>query len=211
MPRRTLTILFVVTVVIVTAFLFLREIPRRIEEAITTPKEEQIDLGAVVTRVRDLNRLETAAMRVVHISTITQSYKLVPNMMAGDELTLYAAGDVIAGVNLSRITQNDVRREADGSIVMRLPPPEILMSRLDNRETRVVTRKTGMFRKADANLESRARQNAEIGIRQEAMKKGILPLAANNAEAKLAGFVQTLGVKNIRFERMPGSPPPSLR
>jgi hypothetical protein len=114
-------------------------------------------------------------------------------------------------VNLSRITQNDVRREADGSIVMRLPPPEILMSRLDNRETRVVTRKTGMFRKADANLESRARQNAEIGIRQEAMKKGILPLAANNAEAKLAGFVQTLGVKNIRFERMPGSPPPSLR
>jgi hypothetical protein len=211
MPRRTLTILFVVTVVIVTAFLFLREIPRRIEEAITTPKEEQIDLGAVVTRVRDLNRLETAAMRVVHISTITQSYKLVPNMMAGDELTLYAAGDVIAGVNLSRITQNDVRREADGSIVMRLPPPEILMSRLDNRETRVVTRKTGMFRKADANLESRARKNAEIGIRQEAMKKGILPLAANNAEAKLAGFVQTLGVKNIRFERMPGSPPPSLR
>src|SRR5207237_4254408 len=189
------------------AFLLFREIPRRVEQALTKPQEEQIDLGAVVTRVRDLNRLETAAMRVTHISTITQSYNLVPNAMGGDQLTLFAAGDVIAGVDLSRITRNDVRREADGSIVMRLPPPEILVSRLDNRETRVIARKTGLFRRADENLESRARMNAEIGIRQEAMKKGILPLAANNAETKLASFIQTLGVKTVRFERLPSASP----
>ena len=128
MLRRRLSVLFVVAVVIITAFLLFREIPRRVEQALTKPHEEQIDLGAVVTRVRDLNRLETAAMRVTHISTITQSYNLVPNAMGGDQLTLFAAGDVIAGVDLSRITPNDVRREADGSIVMRLPPPEILVS-----------------------------------------------------------------------------------
>ena len=207
MVRRKLTIVFVVIAVIVTAVLLFREIPRRIEETFTTPKEEEVDLGAVVTRVRDLNRLETAAMRVTHVSTITQSYKLVPNAMAGDELTLFATGDVIAGVDLSRLTQNDIRREADGSIVMRLPSPEILISRLDNRETRVITRKTGMFRRADENLESRARQHAEIGIRQEAMKKGILPLAANNAEAKLASFIQAIGVKRVRFERAGGPAP----
>jgi uncharacterized protein DUF4230 len=201
MLRRKLTIVFVVIAVIVTAILLFREIPRRIEETLTTPKEQEIDLGAVVTRVRDLNRLETAAMRVTHVSTITQSYTLVPNAMAGDELTLFATGDVIAGVDLSRLTQNDIRREPDGSIVMRLPSPEILISRLDNRETRVITRRTGMFRRADDNLESRARQHAEIGIRQEAMKKGILPLAANNAEAKLAAFIQAIGVKRVRFER----------
>jgi len=207
MLRRRLSVLFVVAVVIITAFLLFREIPRRVEQALTKPQEEQIDLGAVVTRVRDLNRLETAAMRVTHISTITQSYNLVPNAMGGDQLTLFAAGDVIAGVDLSRITRNDVRREADGSIVMRLPPPEILVSRLDNRETRVIARKTGLFRRADENLESRARMNAEIGIRQEAMKKGILPLAANNAETKLASFIQTLGVKTVRFERLPSASP----
>jgi len=207
MLRRRLSVLFVIVVVIVTAFLLFREIPRRAAEILTKPHEEEIDLGAVVTRVRDLNRLETAAMRVTHISTITQSYNLVPNAMGGDQLTLFAAGDVIAGVDLSRITPNDVRREANGSIVMRLPPPEILLSRLDNRETRVISRKTGIFRRADENLESRARMNAEIGIRQEAMKKGILPLAANNAEAKLASFIQTLGVKTVRFERLPSASP----
>jgi hypothetical protein len=201
MLRRKLTIVFVVIAVIATAVLLFREIPRRIEQSLTTPKEEEVDLGAVVTRVRDLNRLETAAMHVTHVSTITQSYKLVPNSMAGDELTLFATGDVIAGVDLSRLTENDIRREADGSVVMRLPAPEILVSRLDNRETRVITRKTGMFRRADDNLESRARQHAEIGIRQEAMRKGILPLAANNAEAKLASFIQAIGVKRVRFER----------
>ena len=201
MVRRKLTIVFVVIAVIATAVILFREIPRRIEQTLTTPKEEEVDLGAVVTRVRDLNRLETASMRVTHVSTITQSYKLVPNAMAGDELTLMATGDVIAGVDLSRLTQNDIRREVDGSVVMHLPAPEILVSRLDNRETRVITRRTGMFRRADDNLESRARQHAEIGIRQEAMRKGILPLAANNAEAKLASFVQAIGVKHIRFER----------
>jgi hypothetical protein len=204
MLRRRLTIIFVVIAVIVTAVLLFREIPRRIEETFTSSVEQEVDLSAVVTRVRDLNRLETAAMRVTHVSTITQSYKLIPNSMAGDELTLFATGDVIAGVDLSRLTQNDIRREADGSIVMRLPSPEILISRLDNRETRVITRKTGMFRRADENLESRARQHAEIGIRQEAMKKGILPLAANNAEAKLASFIQAIGVKRVRFERAGG-------
>ena len=64
-----------------------------------------------------------------------------------------------------------------------------------------------LFRRADENLESRARMNAEIGIRQEAMKKGILPLAANNAETKLASFIQTLGVKTVRFERLPSASP----
>lgn len=205
MLRRRLTVVFVITVVIVTAVLFFRDIPHRVEQTLSKPKEEEIDLGSVVTRVRDLNRLETAAMHVTHISTITQSYNLVPNAMGGDQLTLFAGGDVIAGVDLSRIMPNDVRREADGSVVMRLPPPEILISRIDNRETHVISRKTGLFRRADENLESRARQHAEIGIRQEAMKHGILPLAANNAETKLAGFIQTLGVKKIRFERLPAS------
>jgi hypothetical protein len=201
MPRRLLTVLFVAVAAIVTVVLLFREIPRRVAETITVPREREVDLATVVTRVRDLNRLETAAMHVVHVSTITQSYSVVPNAVGGDELTLLAAGDVIAGVDLSRLTQKDVRREADGTVVIHLPSPEILISRIDNRETRVINRKTGFLRRADTGLESRAREHAEIGIRQEAMRKGILPLAENNAEAKLAGFIQLLGAKKVRFER----------
>src|SRR5437588_2541909 len=176
-----------------------RQTQRRVEQ-VFTPHEEQIDLGTVVTRVRALNRLETMSMHVVHVSTITQSYELVPNALAGDELTFLAAGDVIAGIDLSQLHQEDVRRDADGTIVVRLPPPQVLVTRIDNRESRVIDRKTGFFRRADMNLESRARQYAEAGIRNEALKKGILPQASQSAEVKVAELLHMFGFQRVRCE-----------
>ena len=165
-----------------------------------TPREEQVDISALVTRVRALNRLETATMRVVHVSTITQSYELVPNAIAGDELTFFAAGDVIAGIDLSQLKEDDVKREPDGTIVVRLPTSQTLVTRIDNRESRVLNRKTGLFRRSDMNLESRARQYAEQSIRNEAMNKGILNLASQNAEVKVAELLHMFGFQRVRCE-----------
>ena len=117
---------------------------------IAQKKEEEIDISALVTRVRDLSRLETASMHVVHVGTLTQSYEMVPNALAGDEITFFATGDVIAGVDLSQIKQQDVRRDVDGTITLRMPPSQILVTRLDNRESRVITRNTGVLRRADS-------------------------------------------------------------
>jgi Protein of unknown function (DUF4230) len=167
---------------------------------IAEKKEEEVDLTSLVTRVRDLSRLETASMHVVHVGTLTQSYEMVPNALAGDEITFFATGDVIAGVDLSQLKQQDVRREPDGTITLRLPPSQILVTRLDNRESRVITRNTGVLRRADTHLESRARQYAEQGIRTEALKKGILPMASQNAEVKVGELLHTLGFRKVRFE-----------
>ncbi len=202
MTRRSLWLAIPVAALLVlgaTAWLIWRDAHRRVE-ALTTRQEEMIPLAAVVTRVRDLSRLETAAMHVVHVSTVKQSYQLIPNAIAGDELTFFAAGDVIAGVDLAQLRDADVRREADGAIVVRLPPPQVLVTRLDNKESRVISRKTGLLRRADVDLESRARQYAEGGIRSEAVRRGILPLAAQNAETKLAGFLHTMGFAKVRFD-----------
>jgi hypothetical protein len=165
-----------------------------------TRKEETIDLGSLVTRIRDLNRLETASMRVVSVSTIRQTYDLIPNALAGDELTLYSAGDVIAGVDLSIMKSEDVDREGDGTIVVHLPPPQVLVSRIDNRATHVIDRRTGVFRRADVGMEGRARQYAEQNVRNEALRKGILPLAQKNAEERIAGLLHTLGAAKVRFD-----------
>jgi hypothetical protein len=162
------------------------------------------DIGTMVTRVRDLNRLETATMRVASVSTIKQTYDLIPNALAGDELTLYSAGDVIAGVDLSLLKPDDLHREPDGTIVVRLPPPQLLVSRLDNRASHVIQRRTGVFRRADIGLEGRARQFAEQNIRNEAMHRGILPLAQQNAEARVAELLHTLGAAKVRFEATVG-------
>jgi len=206
--RQFLTLFVIVLLPVFTAgFLTWRTLQHE-RQALLTPQEATVDLGSVVTRVRELSRLETASMHVVNVSTMTQSYQLIPNSIGGDEVTLFAAGDVIAGIDLGQIKDADVWRESDGTVVMRLPPPQILVSRIDNRETHVISRKTGFLRRADTGLEGRARQYAEQQIRNEAFHRGILTMASDNAETKLAPLLHQLGFTKVRFERGSALSPP---
>lgn len=204
MQRRTLllaagAVLITIVVAFTTSVVVWRMAKRAVVNEVLTPQEKVLDLSALVTQVRELNRLETASMRVLHVGRVTQSYKMVPQSIAGDEITFLAAGDVIAGIDLAQLKPQDVWRSSDGTVNLRLPPPQVLVTRVDNKESRVVSRKTGMLRRADVDLETRARQHAETNIRSEALKKGILPLAAGNAEKKMAEFLRALGVEKVRF------------
>lgn len=206
MQRRTILVvlgalLIAGAVAVTTAVFVWRAAKRTVVETVFTPEEKTLDLGTLVTQVRELHRLETASMRVLHVGRVTQTYKMVPDALAGDEITFLAAGDVIAGVDLARLRQQDVWRSPDGTINLRLPPPQILVSRVDNKESRVIARKTGVLRRADVDLETRARQHAEENIRAEALRKGILPLARDNGEKKLAEFLRVLGIEKVRFVR----------
>ena len=220
MQRRTLFILLgvlaiVFAVIVGTGFMLWRtakSFVARYERHLVKPEEKTIDLSSLVTQVRELNRLETASMHVMHIGRVTQTYNMVPDSLGGDEITFLAAGDVVAGIDLSHLKQQDVWRSPDGTITVRLPAAEVLVTRVDNRESRVQQRKTGMFRRADVDLETRARQHAEDNIRAEALKKGILPLAQSGGEKKLSELLHTFGFEKVRFvssvypERSEGSP-----
>lgn len=207
MQRRTLFLILggiaIAMVVAVTSGMLIwrlakRSVTRQVSEALTA-QEKTIDVAALVTQVRELNRLETATMRVVHIGRISQSYKLVPNALAGDEITFLAEGDVIAGIDMARLKPEDVWKSPDGTINLRLPPAEVLVARVDNQKSKVLTRDTGVLRRRDVDLETRARQHAEENIRREAVSKGILTMAAQTGEKKLAGFLNTLGFEKVRF------------
>jgi Protein of unknown function (DUF4230) len=175
-----------------------RSVADRVTEALT-PQEKVIDVAALVTQVRELNRLETASMHVIHVGKVSQSYKMVPNALAGDEITFLAEGDVIAGIDLARLQPQDVWRSPDGTINMRLPAAEVLVVRVDNTKSRVINRDTGVLRRRDVDLETRARQHAEENIRNEALAKGVLKVAAESGEKKLAGFLNTMGLQKVRF------------
>lgn len=216
MQRRTVflvlgALLIAGVIGVTTTVIVWRMAKRTIINEVFTPEEKTVDIATLVTQVRELNRLETAAMRVMHASTTKQSYKMVPNALAGDELTFLAVGEVIAGIDLSQLKQEDVWRSADGTINLRLPPPQVLVTRVDNQASRVLTRKTGALRRADINLETRARQHAEENIRSEALKRGVLRLAADNAEKKLGQLLHTMGAEKVRFvSGGPGFGPPPM-
>ncbi len=80
----------------------------------------------------------------------------------------------------------------------------VLVTRLDNRQTHVVNRRTGVFRRADQQLEARARQYAEQSIRSESVRRGILQTAELNAQARVAELARALGARKVVFERAKG-------
>jgi hypothetical protein len=189
-----------------TALVVWRIAKRTIQQEILAPQEKTIDVAALVTQVRELQRLETASMHVIHVGRVSQTYKMVPDALAGDEITFLAAGDVIAGIDLSRLQQKDVWRSPDGTLNLRLPPAQILVTRVDNNESRVIARNTGVLRRRDIDLETRARQHAEENIRAEALKKGVLNVAQQSAEKKMSEFLHTVGFEKVRFVSTPQRP-----
>lgn len=197
--RRAVTTVVLLGIVVIAAFAYLERRAKRFEEEATTPQEQTIDIGAIVTRVRSLNRLETSEMRITHVANVKQTYKWVPDAIGGDSLTLLAAGDVIAGFDFSQLTEDDVTRDATGGVVLHLPAPQILVTRLDNNATRVINRNTGMLRREDPDMESRARAHVETMIRDEALKAGVLKQAEDNGEKVLAELLHTLGFQRVRF------------
>lgn len=212
MQRRTIlltlgALLIAAGVAITSGMVVWRMAKQAVVETVFVPEEKTIDLASLVTQVRELNRLETAAMRVVHVGRVTQTYKMVPNALAGDEITFLATGDVIAGLDLARMRPEDVWRSPDGTINLRLPQAQVLVTRVDNKESRVIARKTGMLRRMDVELETRARQHAEENIRAEALRKGVLKLARDNGEKKLAEFLRLTGVEKVRFVNDGPAPP----
>ena len=199
MNRRVIVIVASVAVIAILATIAIVWSVRRTARELAKPQETAADLGDVVTQVREMSRLETAAMHVVNISSIRQTYRFVPRALGNDEITLYSEGDVIAGIDLSRVTSNDIWREPGGALVMRMPDPQVLITRVDNAKTHVLNRNTGILRRADPGLESRLRLYAEGAIRGEATRRGILNVASQSGQEKLATFLHTLGFRRVKF------------
>lgn len=204
-----LLFLFAILFTVVMTYIGVRT-TQRAAAKIGQKHEERIDLALTITQIRALNRLETAHMQVTNVSTVKQSYGAIPNALAGDELTFLAVGDVVAGIDLSRLKNDDVRAEGE-TLTIALPSSQILMTRIDNHRSKVLDRDTGVLRRADVDLESRARAGAEVAIRNEAVRRGILDLASRNAQNQLAEFLRKAGFTKVRFTEQKPGPAPAQR
>lgn len=151
---------------------------------------------AVVDKIRQLSRLEAVDYTIDKIVEGDRQSPVLPNFLAGDRLLLVAHGEVIAGVDLSQLKGNAVRVEGD-SVHVSLPAPQILVARLDNTQTRVYSRDTGLLVSADPNLESEARATAEQEISKAALADGILDKARQNARAEVTGLLYALGFRKV--------------
>jgi hypothetical protein len=109
-----------------------------------------------VTAIRELSRLESAEYHLERVMDVkdhqSRAFGLVE---AEDSLLLVVAGDVVAGVDLAGIGEEDVQVDRqNNSVRVTLPAPKILSARLDN-ETYVHSRSTDLLAKHNTRLEAR--------------------------------------------------------
>lgn len=158
----------------------------------------------IVRSVQDLSRLETAAFTVEKVITAETGDETF-GFLFRDRLLLVAVGQVIAGVDLSRFSEEDVS-VAGEAVFVTMPAAEIFVATLDNDATYVYDRDTAILAPQNINLETLARQEAENQILLGALENGILDMAQDNAEVYLQGLLEALGFEEVNFVR--GTPAP---
>jgi hypothetical protein len=162
------------------------------------------DPVTVIYQVRSLARLETIQYSVEKVIT-AETGQGVFGALFGDRLLFVAHGVVLAGVDLAKLTPQDMWVQ-DGVLYIRLPEPEIFIATLDNQKSYVYDRDTGLLTRGDVNLETAARQAAETEIQKAAIEDGILNQAGQNAENFMYRLLRDLGYPDVIFVK--GTPTP---
>ncbi len=150
----------------------------------------------VVSQIQRLNRLETVRYSVDTVVEGKHTNAVLPDLLFGDRLLLVVHGQVIAGVDMSKLRPESVHVEGH-AVTVDLPASEVFTSRIDSGKTRVFARTTGLLTPADPNLESDTRKAAETQILQAATSDGILDAARSNARSSMESLLRGLGFLNV--------------
>jgi len=156
------------------------------------------DPVTVILQIRSLARLETAQYTIEKVVTAETGQGALAGLF-GDRLLFVAHGEVIAGVDMTRIAQSDISVSPEGQVTLIVPAAEVFISALDNEKSYVYDRQTGLFTHGDVNLETQARIVAEKEIEKGALEDGILKMAQTNAQTFLERLLTTLGFKSVQI------------
>jgi len=172
-----------------------RTLQRQFEQLTNPTPTIQPDPVTIIREVRSLSRLETAAYTVEKI--ITAETRQGPfAFLVGDRLILVAHGQVIAGIDLEALEESDITIREGGVVDVVLPEAEVFVTALNNEQSYIFHRDTGVIG-MNVELETEARRAAEEEILNAALEDGILDMAQKNAESYIRHLILTLGFKEV--------------
>jgi Protein of unknown function (DUF4230) len=178
-------------------------IPQTFRQAVATPTTTVFDRGGAIKQIQSLNRLETSSFSIERVIEANIQRGNILDTILGERLLLIASGNVVAGVDMSKLKESDVIITPDGkSITITLPPSEIFSKSLDNQRTRVYDRQTRIGTQIiggeNKDLETQARMEAENTILQAACEGGIMQKAADEAQRSMEQFLRLLKFQQIQ-------------
>jgi len=162
--------------------------------------EEFTEVGAtVVDKVRNIAELTT--VEVVESTTVEKGNDFGwLNWARGDRVFMFAVAKIGAGIDFEQFYTGSFEVDSDtGTVTVQMPPSQITYVSLDNEQTQVIDRSTGILTQGNAQLETDARQVAEQVLREAAVTAGILDRADENARVVIEGLLLELGYTRVVF------------
>ncbi|MBC7252237.1 MAG: DUF4230 domain-containing protein [Anaerolineae bacterium] len=159
----------------------------------------------VVERLQNLGRLETVKYTVEHVVEAEKEGQVFLFIEVGSyRVLLVAYGEVVAGVDLSQVTAENVRVEGS-KVTVELPRAQILSSKVDPSRTRIYKVEqdvlTGLLGEdeVDKDLILELLTQAEEEIVAGAREDGILQQAESSAQVMLTQFLRALGFTEVEI------------
>lgn len=162
----------------------------------------------LLKQVKTLSQLVTVEYVLERVEVWNDPPKnLLGQFLAGENrILILAHGIVKAGVDLSKLTPDDLQIEGK-RIIVHLPSAEITDAYLDDSQTKVIERTTGFLRSFDKDLEQHIRQETVDDLRRAAFRGGIIHDAEERAQAQLANLFLQLGFEKVEFQTGRGLTP----
>lgn len=162
--------------------------------------DEYTDVSqTVVEQVRNVAELTT--VEVIESTTIEKGNDFGwLNWARGDSIFMFVVVEIGAGIDFEDFYTGSFDVDEDtGTVTVQMPPAQITYVAVDNEQTRVIDRSSGVFTDGDPQLESDARQVAEEVLVNNAIKSGILEKADQNARQVIEGLLLELGYTRVVF------------
>ncbi len=198
MSRLRLVGIALVALVVLGAGLWLGVTLARWAGGTSTPRT--YNTATVLQQVQTLSQLVTVkyVLEKVVVLEVPANNFIGKAVGSEDRVLLLAHGNVKAGIDLERLKPEDLQVTGK-KIAIRLPPAQITDASLDEQQTKVIDRSTGLFTTFNKDLEQTARLNAIDDLRRAARSGGILKDADERAQAQLVNLLQRMGFEEVSF------------
>ena len=169
------------------------------------PAKPQIDIPTlVVEQIQNVEELTTTIYKM-ETTVPTSAERKVGDFVLGTTTLLYVGyGEVRAGIDLSKITTKDIKvSDNQNTIVIHLPPPQILDSKIDVNHSYVYDYDRGFLNLGPdvaPSLQTLAQQKTLEKVVYTACREGILDTANQKAEEAISQLLTTTGYSKVKIK-----------
>lgn len=178
-------------------------------QASDSPPEVSVS-DVIVSELQGVEELTTVVFTTQSVVPTEQSRKLGYWTVGTTHLNYVAQGEVRAGVDLTDITMKNVTvKEQDDTVIVKLPPAEILDHKLDIKDSQVSSYSRGFLNLGPdvaPKLQTLAQQKALNQLIDAACNQQILDRARDRAEDSIKELLAKSGHRNVEVtSQLPSS------